>query len=140
MRILVVEDDQLSLQVLARLLRRYGEVVEAKDGQSGLAAFQEAFSKGQSFSLICLDVMMPQMNGQTALKQIRDIEAAAGVPEGKRARVIMTTAAADKQNIMEALPHCDAYLTKPVDQASLLFYLRKFGFVTTATPEQPPKH
>ena len=128
MRILLVEDDEVSRQILMKVLRRHGEIAEAADGQAGFEAFQEAFKKGDPFKLICLDIMMPKLDGQAVLKGIRDTENSAGVPEDGRARVIMTTAFGNKENIMQALPHCDAYLTKPIDQSSLLFYLKKFGF------------
>ena len=41
----------------------------------------------------------------------------------------MTTALADKDNLLEAIPLCDAYLVKPIHMSDLMFYLQRFGLV-----------
>jgi two-component system chemotaxis response regulator CheY len=129
MRTLVVEDDHASRLVLATFMQRHGEVFAASDGQAGLEVFRSHLEQGNKFDLVCLDIMMPRMDGQTALKRIREIESALNVPTKDRARVIMTTALSDKANLVRALPNCDAYLTKPIEQSALIFYLRQFGLV-----------
>jgi len=73
--------------------------------------------------------MMPILDGQAVLKQIRALETEHRVPAGKEVKVIMTTALGDKLNIVEAIPRCDAYLTKPIDRAQLMFYVKKFGLL-----------
>jgi two-component system chemotaxis response regulator CheY len=77
--------------------------------------------------------MMPEMDGQEALKRIRQLEADAGVAAEKRARVIMTTALADKGNVLEAIrSQCDYFLVKPIDGRALLEELRRFGLIPPA--------
>jgi response regulator RpfG family c-di-GMP phosphodiesterase len=44
----------------------------------------------------------------------------------------MTTALGDKENFVEALPRCDAYLQKPIDRTQLLFYIKKFGLLSAS--------
>ena len=66
-RILVVEDETAIASVLDALLTEAGyEVTLATDGVQGLQAFHR-----QSFSLILLDLMMPQVDGYTVCRQIR---------------------------------------------------------------------
>jgi CheY-like chemotaxis protein len=36
----------------------------------------------------------------------------------------------------EAVPRCDAYLTKPIDRADLMFYIKRFGFMNTLSPRE----
>jgi PAS domain-containing protein len=49
----------------------YGECHIAVNGREAVAAFQAALKSGQRYNLVCVDIMMPEMDGQTALKQIR---------------------------------------------------------------------
>lgn len=129
MRILIVEDDQASMLVLNTYLSQFGKVATATDGEAGVAAFQKALADGDPFHLVCLDIMMPKLDGQGALKRIRAIEKELNIPAPKATKVIMTTALGDRENLLEALPQCDAYLQKPVDRAQLLFYIKRFGLL-----------
>ena len=135
MRILIVEDDPASSLVLAKYLEAVGETQTAADGEAGLEAVRAAFQEGRPFELICLDIMMPKIEGQTVLKEIRALEAERQVASGKEAKIIMTTALDDRLNVVEAIPRCDAYLTKPIDRANLMFYLKKFGLLDQRTDE-----
>jgi two-component system, chemotaxis family, chemotaxis protein CheY len=136
MRTLIVEDDEASGIVLESFLAPIGENVRAKDGEQGLEAFRAAFLAGKPFDLVCLDIMMPIMDGQTTLKKIREFESENNVPTAKAVKVIMTTALGDKDNVIEALPRCDAYLQKPVNRLDLLFYVKKFGLMRAADAEE----
>lgn len=136
MRILVVEDDTASSFILTTLLRPYGETVAAADGKAGLDAFRLAHIEGKPFDLICLDIMMPILDGQGVLRAIRAFEEEKNLDSKKAARVIMTTALGDRDNVIEALPRCDAYLQKPIDRKELLFYIRKFGLLSPAEQQE----
>lgn len=69
-RILVVDDDQLNRDLLARHLERQGHVVcTASDGAGALALLREA-----PFDVVLLDVMMPGMNGYQLLARIKSDE------------------------------------------------------------------
>jgi len=107
----------------------YGETHTASNGPDAVAAFADSLVKGNAFDLVCLDIMLPGMNGQQVLAEIRAMEDIIVPAPVKTARVIMTTALSDKENIMMALPQCDAYLVKPVQRSDLMFYLKKFGLV-----------
>ena len=129
MRILIVEDDQASMLVLSTYLTQFGAVSTAADGEAGVEAFRKAHTEGNPFQLVCLDIMMPKLDGQAALKQVRAVEKEFNIPAAKQVKVIMTTALGDRENLLEALPQCDAYLQKPVDRAQLLFYIKRFGLL-----------
>ncbi len=136
MRILVVEDDSASSFVLTTLLKPYGETIAADNGIAGLEAFRHAHDEGRPFDLVCLDIMMPQLDGQGVLRALRAYEEEKKVDRKKLARVIMTTALGDKLNVIEALPRCDAYLQKPIDRKELLFYIKKFGLMSAAEQQE----
>jgi len=129
MKALIVEDDPTSRLILQRLLLPYGQADLAVDGREGINAFKSAHELGVRYDLVCLDIMLPEMDGQTVLKALRAMEAEKGVKPGQGSRVIMTTALNDKDNLLAAIQQCDAYLVKPIDKSQLMFYLKRFGFI-----------
>ena len=130
MKTLVVEDDFTSRLLLQEILKGFGAVHLAVNGKEAVEAVRAALVSHQAYDLICLDVMMPVMDGQVALKEIRALEAEMGVPPPKRARIVMTTAVSDGESVKQALgERCDGYLLKPVEKARLLNDLRKLGLI-----------
>ncbi len=130
MRILVVEDDLTSRMFLQELLSKHGNVHVAINGAEATEAVRISLENGKPYNLICLDIMMPEMNGQEALRHIRAMEEENGILSSKGAKIIMTTSMADLKNVTEAYKNlCDAYITKPVNGNKLLEEIRKFELV-----------
>ena len=130
MKSLVVEDDFTSSLLLQEILKKYGPCQTAPDGQKALEAVRAASESGAPFDLICLDIMMPEMDGQQALQQIRALEKAQRDVSRSGAKIIMTTALSDPKNVVEAFSGlADAYLVKPIDKARLLEELRKLKLI-----------
>ena len=74
----------------------------------------EAFTP---YQLICLDIMMPGMDGQSALQTTRGLENARGILSCDWAKIVMTTSLGDSQSVFSAFRSvCDGYLTKPIDR------------------------
>jgi two-component system chemotaxis response regulator CheY len=130
MKTLIVEDDMSSRFILQRFLAGYGECFVAVNGKEAVEAFRLAREEAKPFDLICMDIMMPEMDGQEALQQIRDLEENADVPSNQAVKIFMTTALQDTKNVMTAFRSlCDAYLFKPIDKTQLLENLRKFELI-----------
>ena len=130
MKTLIVEDDFTSRLLLQTVLARYGECHIAVNGKEAVAAFRIATSNGSPYNLICMDVMMPEMNGQDAVKQVRALEELHGVISTHGAKIIMTTAVNDVPSVLLSFKDlCDAYLFKPIDIAKLLHEIKTFGLV-----------
>jgi PleD family two-component response regulator len=68
MRTLIVEDNHTNRLLLQSVLSIYGECHIAVNGREAVAAFRVAQERGKMYDLICMDIMMPEMDGQTALK------------------------------------------------------------------------
>jgi len=134
MKTLIVEDDRTSRLLLIKLLTPYGAVHAAANGKEAVEAVRVSLETGEKYELICLDIMMPEMDGQTALKRIRDMEACYGCVPSTAAKILMTTALNDMTNVAGAYKSlCDAYLVKPIDKAKLLLELRKLGLAAAAS-------
>lgn len=102
MRILIAEDDYASRKFMLRFLSKYGDCDITVDGQEAVDAYIMALEDNLAYDLVCLDIMMPELDGYLALKCIRDIEKDNGIPEEKRAKIIMTTALNDRRNVTKA--------------------------------------
>lgn len=135
MKTLIVEDDFTSRLLLQELLRSYGPSHVAVDGKEAVAAVRAALDSGEPYELICLDIMLPGMDGQQALREIRALEEARGLDAGDGATVFMTTALSDKDNVMQAFrEQADGYLVKPIAKDKLLAALERAGLVAPRGP------
>ena len=64
MKALIVDDDFVSRLLLQKVLMAYGEAHIAVNGKEAVEAFTAALRLGSSYDVICLDIMMPEMDGQ----------------------------------------------------------------------------
>jgi len=129
-KILIAEDDLASRKFLFKLLSQYGECDLVVDGLEALDAFLMSLKEGDPYDLICLDIMMPKVDGVKALKAIRDMENQKGILSENRSKVIMTTALAETQFVQNAFEiGCEAYAAKPIDTAKLVEVLQKLGLI-----------
>ncbi|HTT65745.1 MAG TPA: response regulator [Bryobacteraceae bacterium] len=116
-KILVVEDNESSRDMLARRLSRRGyQVIAAGDGKRGIAMAHE-----QSPDLIVMDMSLPELDGWEATHRLKADPATRAIP------IIALTAhamASDRKKALDA--GCDDYYTKPVDFESLVRSLEAF--------------
>jgi two-component system chemotaxis response regulator CheY len=130
MRILIAEDDFASRKFMLRFLTRYGECDVTVDGEEVVEAFTMALESNEGYDLVCLDIMMPILDGYQALKKIREIEKEKGIPEEKMAKIIMTTALNEGKNVTKAFElGCTAYAGKPIDQKKFEKILMKLELI-----------
>lgn len=131
MKSLIVEDDFVSRLVLQEILQRYGSVHIAVNGKEALTAILAALKTGQPYDLVCLDIMMPVMDGQDALKGIRQAEDQLNIPPLNRVKIFMVTAVGDKESVTKAIQErCDGYLIKPINQERIAAELRRLRLIT----------
>lgn len=130
MKTLIVEDDPVSRFILETTLRVHGPTTLLFNGSQASARILQALDEGQPFDLVTLDIMMPEVDGQTALRQIREAENRFGLPPASRSRIVMTTALDDQKNVFAAREGaCDGYLVKPIRKAALLALVRQLGLI-----------
>ncbi len=130
MRILLAEDDFVTRKFMAGFLSKYGECDVTVDGMEAVDAFMMALEDGVPYDLVCLDIMMPVMDGYQALMGIRNLEKERDIPKEKEAKVIMTTALNDEKNVKMAFDlGCTVYSGKPIDKDRFEQALKKFNLI-----------
>ena len=110
-KILLVEDNEMNRDMLARRLRRRGhEVLVAVDGAEGLE-----LARREAPTLILMDMTLPVLDGWEATRRLKADPATGGIP------IIALTAHAMNEDRERALAAgCDDYDTKPIDLPRLL--------------------
>lgn len=132
MRILLVEDDYINRKLLETFLHDIKDAVIdiAIDGNEALELFHTSLTNNEPYDLICLDIMLPFVDGHSVLKEIRKTEKERGIYGLDGTKVVMTTALSDAENIMAAFnSQCEAYITKPIDRNTFFDTLRAQGLL-----------
>ncbi|MDD2367221.1 MAG: response regulator [Desulfuromonadaceae bacterium] len=129
-RCLIVDDDIVSCFILKAILDEYFVCDIAENGEKALCSFDRGHLEEAHYSLICLDISMPCMDGLTALKHIRGAESAFGLPPDLEARIIIISADKTPATVLSSFFDCGAssYLTKPIDRQKLIHELANLGF------------
>lgn len=97
-RILIADDNPLNRQIASLQLRRHLPQAQVTEVDNGLKAF-EAVRDGEGFDVILMDLLMPEMDGQTATLKIRS-----ELPEPQRSTpIIALTANGDKEELARCL-------------------------------------
>jgi class 3 adenylate cyclase len=124
--ILAVDDVPENLEIVRMRLEAQGYRVEtAADGEEGISKAREL-----NPDLILLDIMMPKLDGISAVKILKQDQVLRFIP------VVLLTAKADRTDIIAGLDAGgDDYLTKPIDQASLMARVRSMLRIKTLNDE-----
>jgi two-component system, chemotaxis family, chemotaxis protein CheY len=116
-RVLVVEDDDATLEAVAELLEGEGvSVCKARNGREALELLQQGSAPG----LIIVDLMMPVMDGWELCRRIAADEGLAGIPIA----IVTAAAAIDRMPVRR---NDAGFFTKPVDYRQLLEVVRRYS-------------
>lgn len=130
MRILIAEDDMASRRFLSKFLSEYGECDVVVDGMETLDAYLMSVKENEPYDVICLDIMMPKVDGVKVLKAIRDFEKQRGITPDKKVKIIMITALSDTEYVHKAFElGCEAYAAKPIDTDKLIEVMKKLDII-----------
>jgi sigma-B regulation protein RsbU (phosphoserine phosphatase) len=113
--LLIVDDEELNREGLARRLQQHGYAVTvAASGRQAIELLGE-----RRFDLMLLDIMMPGMNGLEVLKFLRRVDSLIELP------IIMVSAKGESEDMVEALElGANDYVTKPLDLPVVLARIR----------------
>ena len=115
--VLVVDDSKTSRKMLSDVLTRMGlEVIgEAVNGEEGFLKYKELRP-----DIVTMDITMPVMNGLESLLLIKH--------EDENAKVVMITAAGQKDKMLQALKEGAAeFITKPFDKEDVIKIIGKIA-------------
>ena len=130
MKILLAEDDFVTRKFMVNFLSKYGECDVTVDGMEAVDAFMMALEDEEPYDLVCLDIMMPVMDGYKALVAIRKLEKEKNISEEKAVKVIMTTALNEERNVKMAFElGCTIYSGKPINQDRFEQALKKLNLI-----------
>jgi len=110
-RVLIVDDSPSQLLGLQRILEKLGhQVLTAADGAAGVALAKEALP-----DLILMDVVMPNLNGFQATRQISKEPSTSSIPV-----ILVTTKDQETDRVWGMRQGAKAYCTKPIVEAELV--------------------
>ncbi len=122
-RILVVEDQEDNRQILRDLLTSADfEVIEAEDGETGLAA-----AATHCPDLILMDIQLPKIDGYEATRRLKADAALHAIPV-----IVVTSYALAGDDGKARAAGCDGYISKPYSPRQLLTMVREY--LPEATP------
>ncbi|PTN38426.1 response regulator [Desulfonatronum sp. SC1] len=118
MKSLVVDDELVSRSKLKKIMEAFGPCDAVENGEEAVAAFINALDRGEPYTVILMDLMMPVMDGHEALRRIRDIEQERRIVPGEETRVIVVSCLEDQKNVCQAFFKglASVYVTKPVNR------------------------
>jgi two-component system chemotaxis response regulator CheY len=135
LRILIAEDDFASRKLLQAYLKRVNltNVDMVIDGKEAIQAFELAWEENNPYQLIFLDIMMPNVDGQEALRRMREKEKQLGIKPNEESKIIMITALGDPTNVIQAYNRGGAtsYLVKPIEPEIVIKELKKYNIIPT---------
>ena len=128
MRILIADDDRRNRTALEEFMKGYGSCDLAADGMEAIDHVFESVEMRKTYDLLCLDIMMPKVDGLKVLKVVRGLEEQYRIPAANRAKILMVTAIADVNVVDQAFTlGCDAYASKPIDAEKMQKVMADLG-------------
>lgn len=129
MNILIVEDDIISQNIILDCLSEY-KCSLASNGIEAVEMFRLALDQNNPYYLICMDIILPDLDGYESMKKIRAIEKEYNVPKEKSVKVIITTIVNDSKNLKKGFDlNCDAYAGKPINKKQLINTIKSLSML-----------
>jgi two-component system chemotaxis response regulator CheY len=131
MKFLILEDDFFQSKLMGSLFRDVGSCDLVAKGQDAVELFKKSIVNMEPYDVVFLDIMVPGMDGQKVLLEMRKLQEEHGIKREEHSKIIMVSALGDKDNVATAYKNCDAYLVKPYEEKKLHEMIVKLGFFRT---------
>jgi two-component system chemotaxis response regulator CheY len=97
-----------------------------------VGAFKKALEDGRPYDLVCMDLVMPEMDDQQALREMRGFEDDLGLADVQRCKVVVISMLEDSRETNDAffLGGADCFLVKPIEEERFMAELRALGLTS----------
>ncbi len=128
---LIVDDDERFAFLVAKKLEEHAKCFTALSGDDALLQFEHHLREKSPFSAVFMDIYMPDMDGHTVVKRIREAEGKYQVVPTEAVKLIMLSGRKDIENVSKAFFHgnADAYIHKEEFNEKLMGELRKISLI-----------
>ena len=131
MKILIAEDDYINRRFLFKFFSQYGDCDMVVNGEEAVKAVMFALDEQDPYELVCLDIMMPKLDGLKALKMITSIEKDKEISNEKVSKKFVITALDNVNDVQKAFEMgCKVYVTKPINTEKLIEVMNKLKLDT----------
>ena len=139
-KILIVDDSASIRQSLLDILTPFATCEVATNGQEAVDLIKRTQGTGNDFDIILMDIIMPEKDGLTAVKEIREFESLMGWNGDDRLTIIIATTIKDPSRIVVAQYECgaDAYIAKPFTRDTVLQTLNSNGLTNPVYKQRIP--
>ncbi len=128
MKVLIADDDKFSRKILETIFSKFSKCEFAENGVEAIAKFRSSLDLNDPFDLVCLDILMPEMDGLDVLKSFRLIEKHRNINPMDGTKILMLSGLNDSQSILGSFSAgCEAYIVKPIKEKVLLKKIKEFG-------------
>jgi two-component system chemotaxis response regulator CheY len=136
-RVLIVDDSTSVRESFTDILSPLATCEVATNGQEAVDLIKRTVNKGGHFDLVLMDIIMPEKDGLTAVREIRQFEQSRGCMETNRLTIVIVTTIKEPSRILIAQYECgaDAYITKPFTRETVLQTLRSNGLGINPTQD-----
>lgn len=124
MRILAIDDEFAALKKIEILLSRYGSCDGASTAAEATELFSQAIKEGRPYSLITVDIELPDTSGLDLLKFFHGIESMSNKISSQK---IVVTAHGYPDNVLDAAKYCSGFINKPIKRDVLAAKLSALG-------------
>lgn len=124
MRILAIDDEFAALKKIEILLSRYGTCDGASTASEATELFSQAIKEGHPYSLITVDIELPDTSGLELLKFFHGIESMSNKISSQK---IVVTAHGYPDNVLDAAKYCSGFINKPIKRDVLAAKLSALG-------------
>ena len=127
---MVVDNDEMSVDMISTILSAYGTSDKFYEGIKAVNAFEKALKDKEPYTLVTVDLAMPEMNGIEVLAGMRDLELDYGIDFLDQTPIIMITILNEPVAYNAAMAaECTDYIVKPLKKERLLNRLQINGII-----------
>ncbi len=135
-KVLIVEDVSFIGLIIQRILAPWAKCDFAVNGVMAIDSYTRAIGGGNPYDLICLDLLLPEMDGFEVMENIRKFENDIGIDEENRVKILVISTFNDAKTVSKARRMgCDRYISKPFNRHKILEEIAAMNLITLPEPK-----